>query len=354
MDDPGAAQACLSADPTCGPLQSCGLWAEGVRCDCRPGYERVDESCISPCENDVSSGLNRQFFISPQGTDQPGCEGGSRTNPWASLRGANAEGCLSPGTEIVLLEGEYDAQDLLNGGTLRVLGTPESPIRIIGDPQSNQPTPARVNGRIFIEARSVELARIELRMRGDDGLLLAGEDLVVRDSFIHGSGGPGGSDCIKILGGGTLEGRAVRTLDFVDAAARQWCDSGGDGCSACDKARGPCARISYPTRRLVFENNLVQGVGTPAVRIIRDSEQIVLANNLYAEAYQFGLDDDLFELGAYPLESNSRIADPQLDANLGPGPSSPVIDAATDLGICLDGLGQRRDEQPDIGAIESR
>lgn len=216
VDDPGAAGRCtVEQAAACSTLEACGLDGE-PSCSCAAGYVEDAGICAEPCASATEPYEPVAVkFVSPDGVKPQDCSGGTREAPWSDIGQPSLQGCLEPGTDIVLLEGDYVSRDVF-GGSLTVSGTAERPIRILGDPDSADPFPARIKDQVFIIGRGVTLERLDIRQTpGDNGVMVLGEHIVIRDSWVHGTGGRSGKDCIKILSQGQVDGQEIRVRDVL-------------------------------------------------------------------------------------------------------------------------------------------
>jgi hypothetical protein len=181
---------------------------------------------------------------------------------------------------------------------------------------------------------------------------------------------------ILTAGAGLVLGKAG--FDFRDDTAKSYCRETGAECRPCKNADRDCWYVGFPSRNVLFRNNIVSVSGVhgfgEAVRVeFADSLQSFEAgSNIYFDStgpVLFHVSDPGHEatyLGVknFPYEAQSYETDPGLisptfdKAPLDPADFALVsgsfaIDRGVDLGIHVDYWGRPRDESPDIGALEN-
>lgn len=149
-------------------------------------------------------------------------------------------------------------------------------------------------------------------------------------------------------------------FQFFDEQALAWCDADATrGCEPCDNVGlTACKKITFASRALSFENNIVTNVANPIVDVRASAGGHRFAHNIFqASSEPARFRDDDRDLGVDELEGEANVdAEPRLRdvpaGDLGLRPDSPAIDAASELGLCTDGVGTPRRAPPDVGALE--
>lgn len=149
-------------------------------------------------------------------------------------------------------------------------------------------------------------------------------------------------------------------FQFFDEEALSWCEA--DTTRGCEPCEGvgltACTKITFASRALSFENNIVTNAANPLVDVRASAGGHRFAHNIFqASSAPARFQEGDRPLGIDELEGEANLdTDPRLRdvpaGDLGLRADSPAIDAASELGLCTDSVGTARRAPPDVGALE--